>query len=227
MVISLAMNDVVYEFSVAEPAFTRLDPDQAIEEWHGLSMRLKVFQSLFKGYTGVVFLFTNKTMRNLAQTPFQSLIIGLILALLSMQVQAKEIEAKPMHYDMPSWFKSSFLDIPADVDEARSAGKGLLMFFHLENCPFCAHLLKDNFTTGPNKEKIQRNFDVIGVDVKGDLTVVWIDGKTYTEKELAKKLGAFATPAVFVLGPQHEVVKKVMGYKKPDEFMSLLPFRKQ
>ena len=164
-------------------------------------------------------------MKNPATITFHNLFLGLVLALLSMQVQAKEIEAKPMHYDMPGWFKSSFLDIPADVDEARSAGKSLLIFFHLENCPFCAHLLKDNFTAGPNKEKIQRNFDVIGIDVKGDLPVVWIDGKTSTEKELAKKLGVFATPAVFVLGPKAEVVKKVMGYKKPDEFMASLPFK--
>lgn len=166
-------------------------------------------------------------MRHIAQGVFNRFFLGLVLAIVAGQVLSKEIEAKPMHYDMPGWFKSSFLDIPSDVDEARLAGKGLLIFFHLENCPFCAHMLKDNFTSGSNKEKIQRNFDVIGVDVKGDLPMVWIDGKTYTEKELAKKLGVFATPAVFVLGPKSEVVKKVMGYKKPDEFMALLPFRKQ
>ena len=164
-------------------------------------------------------------MRHIAQGAFNSLFLGLVLAIFAGQALSKEIEAKPMHYDMPGWFKSSFLDIPVDVDEARVAGKGLLIFFHLENCPFCAHLLTDNFTSGNNKEKIQRNFDVIGVDVKGDLPVVWVDGKTYTEKELAKKLGVFATPAVFVLGPKPEVVKKVMGYKKPDEFMALLPFK--
>jgi thioredoxin-related protein len=163
-------------------------------------------------------------MKDLVLTKFHSLISGLILALFVGQAFAGKIEAKPMHYDLPAWFKSSFLDIPADVDEARSAGKGLLIFFHLENCPFCAHLLKDNFTSGPDKERIQRNFDVVGIDVKGDLPVMWLDGKTWTEKELAKKLGVFATPAVLVLGPQREVVKKVMGYKKPDEFMALLPF---
>jgi len=85
-------------------------------------------------------------------------------------------------------------------------------------------LLQDNFTEGGNREKIEGKFDVIAINVRGDLPVNWIDGTVYTEKQLARKLGVFATPAVLIMGPKPEVIKKIMGYKKPGEFMSLLGF---
>ena len=64
--------------------------------------------------------------------------------------------------------------------------------------------------------------NVIAINVRGDLPVNWIDGTVYSEKQLARKLGVFATPAVLVMGPKPEVSKKIMGYKKPGVFMDLL-----
>jgi thioredoxin-related protein len=83
-------------------------------------------------------------------------------------------------------------------------------------------LLKENFTEGPNRERIEAKFDVISINVRGDLPVNWIDGTVYSEKQLARKLGVFATPAVLVMGPKPEVSKKIMGYKKPAIFMDML-----
>lgn len=136
--------------------------------------------------------------------------------------QARSIEAKPMPYELPSWFKSSFLDIPQDARDAGQAGKQLMIFFHLEDCPFCANLLKDNFTSGPNKAALQKRFDVIAINVRGDLPVQWLDGQSLTEKELAKKLNVFATPLVMVISPQGKVTKTIHGYKAPEAFFKAL-----
>lgn len=137
-------------------------------------------------------------------------------------VWSSDIEPKPVHYELPAWFKQTFLEIPMDIQDANSRGKKLLLFFHLEDCPYCAYLLRDNFTAGANRELIERKFDVVAINVRGDLPVNWIDGTLYSEKQLARKLGVYATPAVLVMGPKPEVVKKVMGYKKPDEFLKAL-----
>lgn len=140
-------------------------------------------------------------------------------------VLARDIEAKPLHYELPSWFKQSFLEIPADIQDAQNRGKKLMIFFHLENCPYCAYLLQENFTEGGNREIIESKFDVVAIDVRGDLPVNWIDGTLYSEKQLARKLGVFATPAVLVMGPKPEISMKIMGYKKPGVFIDLLGLR--
>lgn len=88
--------------------------------------------------------------------------------------------------------------------------------------PLLRLLAPENFTEGVNRERIESKFDVIAINVRGDLPVNWIDGTLYSEKQLARKLGVFATPAVVLMGPKLEVTKKIMGYKKPDVFMDLL-----
>lgn len=137
-------------------------------------------------------------------------------------VAARDIDPKPMHYELPGWFKKTFLEIPVDIQDAQTRGKKLMIFFHLDDCPYCAYLLQENFTEGVNRERIESKFDVIAINVRGDLPVNWIDGTLYSEKQLARKLGVFATPAVVLMGPKLEVTKKIMGYKKPDVFMDLL-----
>lgn len=164
------------------------------------------------------------THNNFRRRMLSTLLMGSLFSsvLSTVSAQTKRIEAKPLHYDIPSWFKSSFLDIPADWADAKSQSKRLMIFFHLENCPFCAHLLRDNFTSGSNKAWIQSQFEVIAINVKGDLPVVWMDGSQLTEKDLTKKLNIYASPVVMVFGADKSVAKKIMGYKRPEEFMAEL-----
>ena len=58
-------------------------------------------------------------------------------------------------FHMPDWFKVSFLEIYNDAKEAKEAGKHLLIFMHLENCPYCSRMLKENFTKGDNKNFVE------------------------------------------------------------------------
>lgn len=153
---------------------------------------------------------------------FHRFLLFIFCAVFTFTAAARDIEPKPMHYELPGWFKQTFLEIPVDIQDAQTRGKKLLVFFHLDDCPYCAHLLKENFTDGSNRERIEAKFDVIAINVRGDLPVNWIDGTVYSEKQLARKLGVFATPAVLVMGPKPEVSKKIMGYKKSGVFMDLL-----
>jgi thioredoxin-related protein len=147
------------------------------------------------------------------------LVFSLVFSSLAV---ARDIEPKPMHYELPAWFKQTFLEIPVDIQDAQTRGKKLLIFFHLDDCPYCAYLLQENFTEGANRERIESKFDVIAINVRGDLPVNWIDGTLYSEKQLARKLGVYATPAVLVMAPGPKIYKKIMGYKKPGEFIDLL-----
>lgn len=172
------------------------------------------FQLLAKGLKAEMKLFESRSI-------YRWLLLACCVVF-SFQVLARDIEPKPMHYQLPNWFKQTFLEIPVDIQDAQTRGKKLMIFFHLDDCPYCAYLLQENFVDGANREIIESKFDVIAINVRGDLPVNWIDGTVYSEKQLARKLGVFATPAVLVMGPKPEVLKKIMGYKKPDVFMDLL-----
>jgi thioredoxin-related protein len=118
-------------------------------------------------------------------------------------------------YSLPSWFKASFLDFQHDVDEARKLGRHILAFLHLEQCPYCARMLKESFIAGETHDFIRKHFDVIGVNIRGDVETVWIDGNTYSERALAGHLRAYATPTLVFLDLDGNKVLQLTGYRDP------------
>lgn len=158
---------------------------------------------------------------------------GLSIAILTLLLAA----AAPTHaetargkttggisYSLPQWFKTSFLDFRHDIEEARKQGKHLLVFLHLDECPYCARMLKENFTGGETRDFIQKNFDVIGVNIRGVLETVWIDGKTYTERALAGHLKVVATPTIVFVDLDGNKVLQLTGYRDPRALRQALDF---
>jgi len=127
-------------------------------------------------------------------------------------------------YALPDWFKPSFFDFREEVDEARKANRHVLLFVHLDECPYCARMLEESFLRGDNRAFMQKHFDVIGVNVRGASEVKWIDGKTYTEQSLARQLKVAGTPTLVFLGAQGEMVLKLVGYRDPRALREALEY---
>jgi len=132
---------------------------------------------------------------------------------------------------MPSWFKESFLDFREDAEEAAESGKHMLVFADLKGCPYCAQMLKDNFTTaeadGGNREFIQKNFDSIHVNIKGSREIAFNETTEVSEKDLAKALNIYFTPTLLFMDATNKVVARVNGYRSPREFRQVLNFVKE
>lgn len=127
-------------------------------------------------------------------------------------------------YSLPPWFKMSFLDFPAEVAQAREQGKHVMVFMHLDNCPYCARMLRDNFVSGDNRQFMEKHFDVIAVNVEGSLEVRWTDGRTYTEKALARLVKTVGTPTIVFLNANGDRVLQLTGYRDPREFRRALEY---
>lgn len=141
---------------------------------------------------------------------------------LSASADGKVLGAK--HFDVPDWFKQSFLEISDDAMEAGDDDKHVLLFFHLEACPYCDTLLEENFRGDANKENIQSRFDAIDINIKGDREVVFNDELTLTEKDLAKRLGVQYTPTVMFITPDNKVALRLNGYRSRPEFQHALSY---
>ena len=150
-----------------------------------------------------------------------------LLFALSVPLQADTPRGKLMggvSHAMPGWFKTSFMNFPDDVKEASAAGKHVLVFLRLEECPYCARMLEENFRQGPAKEFIQKNFDVVAVNIRGGGETVWVDGNEYTETALAGQLKVFATPTVVLLGMDGKPVLQLTGYRDPPALRRALDY---
>jgi thioredoxin-related protein len=127
-------------------------------------------------------------------------------------------------YELPGWFKKSFLVLNEDVQEAQEQGRHVMLFMHLAECPYCARLLDENFRRGDTKNFTEKNFDVIGIDIRGGNTVEWFDGKSYSEKELATMLRTIATPTMLFFDANGKTVLRLNGYRKPSVLRQALDY---
>jgi thioredoxin-related protein len=127
-------------------------------------------------------------------------------------------------YELPGWFKKSFLVLSEDAEEAGQKGRHVLLFMHLVECPYCARLLDENFRSGDTKDFTEKNFDVIGIDIRGGNSVEWFDGNTYSETELARKLKTVATPTMVFIDAKGNTVLQINGYRKPSTLRQVLEY---
>ena len=156
--------------------------------------------------------------------------IALVLLIISAPAAAETASGKVtggQKYDLPDWFKMSFLELKDDLREANQHGKQLMLFMHLEECPYCARTLNENFREGATREFIERHFDVIGIDIRGSRSVDWLDGKQYSEQALAQKLKVYATPTILFLDPAGKVALRLNGFRTRQAFRQAVDYVQQ
>lgn len=127
-------------------------------------------------------------------------------------------------YTLPQWFKPSFLDFKDDVAEAAKQGRHVMVFVHLDECPYCAKMLAENFVSGENHDFMRKHFDVIAINVRGGLDVTWVDGVRYTERSLTRHLKVFGTPTLVFLGQDGSIALQLSGYRDPRALRDALAF---
>ena len=124
-------------------------------------------------------------------------------------------------HEMPSWFKSSFLEFEDDVLEADEESKHVMIFFHLNNCPYCATMV-DDFDA--NKDFITTHFDTIAINIKGNKEVALSEEQIVSETELADILEIEYTPTMLFLDSNNTIVARANGYRTPERMQIMFDF---
>ena len=163
----------------------------------------------------------------LSQKLFRSVLrLLLLIPLVTLNLQAVErgIITGGVTHQAPEWFKDSFLEISEDVDEAAQHNKHVMLFFQLNDCPYCDRMLNDCFEEESMKNQIQKNFDVIAINIKGDRDIAFNEQLSMTEKELSEELNVRATPAIVFVDKNNKLVARVNGYRSPERFKHILDY---
>lgn len=125
----------------------------------------------------------------------------------------------------PEWFKLSFLDFREDLNEALDSGKdGLLIYYGQKYCPYCQQFLEKDLAREDIQAYTLERFDVIGIDIHGDRTVVDLAGEELTERELAIREETNFTPSVVFYNNEGKEVLRLRGYYPPYRFRAALEY---
>lgn len=131
-------------------------------------------------------------------------------------------EALDIEY--PDWFKTSFMELEEDILEARESGKRLMLVFHQPGCPYCNAFVERNLSQKDIEESVKSNFDVIEINMWGDLEVIDVGGNQFTEKTFARHLKVQFTPTVLMYDQNGAIALRINGYFPPDKFRAALKF---
>lgn len=127
-------------------------------------------------------------------------------------------------YSLPAWFKPSFLDLREDLREARERGRHVMLFLHLDECPYCERMLRESFVRGDSHDFMRAHFDVIGLNVRGALEVTAPDGARFTERTYSRHVKVFATPTIVFLDSEGGKALQLTGYRDPAALRQALEY---
>ena len=127
-----------------------------------------------------------------------------------------------------SWFLESFLDIAPDLEDATAAGRRFAVMWELRGCPACRDTHLINFARKDVSDYIRDRFDILQLNLIGDLPVTDFDGSGLSERRMATRYGVRFTPTIQFfpdtaegLGPRRprdREVLRLVGYQDPDAF---------
>jgi len=125
----------------------------------------------------------------------------------------------------PEWFKLSFLELNADIEEARENKKsGVIFYFGQKRCPYCKKFLEDNFSKKDILKYVKAKFDVVGINVRGTKIVTDFKGKSLPERQFAAEQKANFTPSLLFYNVRGKKVLKLVGYQSPYRFRAAMEY---
>lgn len=114
------------------------------------------------------------------------------------------------------WFKNdSFMELREDLAEAVAKGKLLAVVWEQPNCDACERLHNVNLVDPALQAYISANFDVMVLNLFGEVEVADLDGQKLPEKKLALKHKINFTPTTVFFDRDGREVFRMPGYFPP------------
>jgi thioredoxin-related protein len=133
--------------------------------------------------------------------------------------------AQAVEWTHPTWFKESLLDLRADLQEARGAGKkGLLLVFGTRSCSYCQAFGATTLARPEIVARLLADFDVIGLEVMSDNEIVDFEGRSLWAKDFAVQEKARFTPTLVFYGEGGHTLLRLVGYVPPERFSLVLDY---
>ena len=98
-----------------------------------------------------------------------------------------------------AFFDQSLGDFREELEIAREEGKsGLLLFFEMGDCPFCARMKRDVLNQAAVQDYYRQHFRIIPVDIEGDVEIIDFQGQSIAEKDFAFQVNRVRATPVFL-----------------------------
>lgn len=145
-------------------------------------------------------------MTHFAHPSRRALLSGMALTLaapaLIRPTHAQDLPHPPLGEDglhKPTWLVETFRDMTDDLDEARAAGKRLLIMVEQRGCIYCTRMHEQVYTDPRIDKMLREDFMVVQMNLFGDVPVTDFDGTELPERQMMRRWGVNFTPTMIFL----------------------------
>ncbi len=150
-----------------------------------------------------------------------------VLLLLAFPLASPPLAAAAKRDPATYFFDETWGDLREELEIARREGKkGILIFFELDECPFC-HRMKRSVLNQPEvQDYFREHFRIFTIDIEGDVEMVDFDGNPTTQKDFSFKANRVrATPVMVFYGLDgRELMRYTGATSGVEEFLWLGQF---
>jgi thioredoxin-related protein len=130
---------------------------------------------------------------------------------------------EPLIY--PDWFVLPSGDLGDDLEDALAKGKrGIVVYFGQKRCSYCEQFLSMDLGLPDVRTYMEKNFDVLPIDIWGIEDITDTDGNEYTERDLSVKYEVNFTPSLIFYNHEGEKVFRLRGFYPPYKFRAALQY---
>jgi len=129
-------------------------------------------------------------------------------------------------FSNPEWFHESFLDLNEDIEELADENKRLILFVSQNSCPYCHKFINENLKDADTRNKLDKHFKIIHINLFGDKEITDTNGQTYTEKGFGIMRNIQFTPTLLFFDEDANQILRLNGYINTEKFNLALDYVK-
>jgi len=123
-------------------------------------------------------------------------VLAVVMAL-AMPAYAWEMGDDGLHKE--DWLHVTFKDMTEDLATANAEGKRMAVIFEQRGCIYCTKMHQEVFVEPKIRELLSDKYFFVQMNLFGDEEVTDFDGKTLSEKAMARRWGVVFTPTILFM----------------------------
>ena len=128
-------------------------------------------------------------------------------------------------FSIYSYAASSDINIDKLTQQANKENKHVLVFFHMDYCPYCEKMIDESFEDKKIKAQLKKDFIIVDVNINDDENIIYNDFKG-DKSEFSKEMDISFYPTILFLDNENYVAYTLRGYREKDVFQRVLKFIK-
>ena len=118
--------------------------------------------------------------------------------------------------------RGEWLTYPEGLAQADSTGKLVFVEVYTDWCAYCTKLERRVLKRDDVRRVLDKHFAMVKLDAEDDTPIVRVGDGVLDSRKLARKYGATAYPTCLILRADGRIVKKLVGYHPPEDFLAFL-----